>query len=125
MFEGPMKLLKGGLAHSQKVYNGVKEFTNLVKKESTMEVGKFDLTNVLKTYLKNTAYSSSVSLSELGEEVVNSSLFCTAVDNLIRNGLKYNDSNTKLVKIYRKRGNIVIEDNGRGMSKSEFEEYLN
>ena len=123
MFKGPMKLLKGGLTHSQKVYNGVKEFTNLVKKESTMEVQKLDLTSILKSYLKNTAYSSSVSLSELGEEIVNGSLFCTAIDNLIRNGLKYNDSNTKLVKIYRKKGNIVVEDNGRGMSKTEFEEY--
>ena len=123
MFEGPMKLLKGGLAHSQKVYNGVKEFTNLVKKESTMEVSKLDLTLLLRNYLKNTAYSSSVSISELGEEIVNGSLFCTAIDNLIRNGLKYNDSNTKLVKIYRKKENIIIEDNGRGMSKLEFEEY--
>ncbi len=123
MFEGPMKLLKGGLAHSQKVYNGVKEFTNLVKKESTMEIENLDLTIILKKYLKNTAYSSSVSLSELGKEHVNSSLFCTAVDNLIRNGLKYNDSSTKLVKVYRKKGNIVIEDNGRGMTNKEFEEY--
>jgi PAS domain S-box-containing protein len=123
MFEGPMKLLKGGLAHSQKVYNGVKEFTNLVKKESTMEIEKADLTHILKIYLKNTAYSSSVSISELGNEIVNVSLFCTAVDNLIRNGLKYNDSNTKLVKVYRKKENIIVEDNGRGMTKSEFEEY--
>ena len=29
---------------------------------------------------------------------VNGPLFCTAIDNLIRNGLKYNDSKTKLVK---------------------------
>ena len=123
LFEGPMKLLKGGLEHSQKVYNGVKEFTNLVKKDSSMEREQTDLTELLRKYLKNTAYSGNVSISELGEEMVNRSLFCTAVDNLIRNGIKYNDNGTKLVKIYRKRGNIIVEDNGRGMSKQEFEEY--
>ena len=46
------------------------------------------------------------------------------IDNLIRNGLKYNDSKSKIVHIYKEDNNtIVIEDNGRGMSKEEFEEY--
>ena len=48
-------------------------------------------------------------------------MFCTAVDNLIRNGLKYNDSKTKWVKIYYEDHSICIEDNGRGMSQEDFE----
>jgi signal transduction histidine kinase len=52
---------------------------------------------------------------------VNESLFCTAVDNLIRNGLKYNDSDTKFVKIYVEDTNIIIQDNGRGITQNEFE----
>ena len=53
------------------------------------------------------------------------SLFCTALDNLIRNGLKYNDSPTKYVKIYFDYNNdqLIVEDNGRGMTQDEFE-YL-
>jgi hypothetical protein len=52
-------------------------------------------------------------------------LFCTAIDNLIRNGLKYNDSPTKWVKIgfegdYGKDSFICIEDNGRGLTSEEF-----
>jgi len=51
---------------------------------------------------------------------VNEALFCTAVDNLIRNGLKYNDSSTKSVRIFRDGNTLSIEDNGRGMSQEEF-----
>ena len=118
-----MKLIKEGLSHAQKVYSGVREFTNLVKKDSVLETEACDLSQALKQYLKSTAYASQVSISDLGTERVNCSLFCTALDNLIRNGLKYNDSDTKLVKIYRDGNSIIVEDNGRGMTQSEFEEY--
>ena len=123
IFGTSMKLIKEGLHHSQKVYVGVKEFTNLVKKDSQLEKHRVNLTSILKDYLRSTAYSSQVIISELGEDEVNPALFCTAVDNLIRNGLKYNDSDTKLIKIYKEKESIIIEDNGRGMSQSEFEEY--
>lgn len=121
--EAPLKLLKEGLHHSQKVYVGVKEFTNLVKKDSQLEKEYVCLSSILKSYLKSTAYSSQVVISDLGEDEVNSALFCTAIDNLIRNGLKYNDSDSKLIKIYKEGVTIIVEDNGRGMTKSEFEEY--
>jgi signal transduction histidine kinase len=61
-----------------------------------------------------------VIISDLGTARINESLFCTAIDNLIRNGLKYNDSDTKWVKIYR-TGNIInVKDNGRGMTQEDF-----
>ena len=123
IFGTSMKLIKEGLHHSQKVYSGVKEFTNLVKKDSELEKQRVDLRNTLRDYLKSTAYSSQVDISDLGEAEVNPSLFCTAIDNLIRNGLKYNDSDSKLIKIYSQKSNIIIEDNGRGMTQQEFEEY--
>ena len=50
-------------------------------------------------------------------------MFCTAVDNLIRNGLKYNDSTTKFVKIYSEGDTIFIQDNGRGITQEDFD-YL-
>jgi signal transduction histidine kinase len=54
--------------------------------------------------------------------MANEALFCTAIDNLIRNGLKYNDSANKFVKIYRIDDILFIEDNGRGLSSDEFKE---
>ncbi len=123
ILRSPMRLLKEGLQHSQKVYTGVREFTNLVRNESILNRKQEDMSEVLRSYLKSTAYYGNVSIQPLGEDLINAPLFCTAVDNLIRNGLKYNDSNTKIVKIYRSKNSIIIEDNGRGMTNSEFEEY--
>ena len=127
-----MRLLEEGLKHSQKVYRGVKEFTNLVKKDAKLDKEVCNLKDVLVSYLETTAYSKQVFIENLIESNINEPLFCTAIDNLIRNGLKYNDSDLKTVKIYmsklkynKQRGSyrnvLTIEDNGRGMSKKEFE----
>ena len=101
--EAPLKMIKEGLKHSQKVYKGVYEFTNLVKKDAVMEKTKCDLRGILENYLVSTAYKSQVIIEDLFELEVNESLFCTAIDNLIRNGLKYNDNDTRWVKIYKER----------------------
>jgi PAS domain S-box-containing protein len=118
--ESPLKMIEEGLIHTQKVYAGVKEFTNLVKPNAKLSVEKLDLKKILSEYLNSTSYSKQVIIEDLGEWEVNNSLFCTAVDNLIRNGLKYNDSSTKYVKIYSENGEIIVEDNGRGMDQEEF-----
>jgi K+-sensing histidine kinase KdpD len=115
-------MIEEGLTHTQRVYRGVKEFTNLVKKDSQLEKVPCDLKEILNTYLHSTAYISQVSIDELITCEVNESLFCTAVDNLIRNGLKYNDSATKMVSLYMEDTHtLVIEDNGRGLSQEDFE----
>jgi signal transduction histidine kinase len=122
--EAPLKMLKEGLKHTQKVYKGVYEFTNLVKQDVVLNTELLDLKKVLKDYLESTSYSSQVIIEDLVEANVNDSLFCTAVDNLIRNGLKYNDSGTKWVKIYMEdEHSLCIQDNGRGISQEDFE-YL-
>jgi PAS domain S-box-containing protein len=118
--EAPIKMIKEGLLHTQKVYKGVYEFTNLVKKEAFLNRVDSDLKLILEDYLSSTAYRSQVFISDLGRKQVNEALFCTALDNLIRNGLKYNDSQTKWVKIWREEDSIIVDDNGRGMSAEEF-----
>jgi len=119
--EAPLKMLKEGLAHTQKVYKGVYEFTNLVKPNSELTKQFINMKDSLKTFLKSTSYLDQVIIEDLPSINVNESLFCTAIDNLIRNGLKYNDSPTKFVKIYSSEGYIFVEDNGRGMDQIEFE----
>jgi PAS domain S-box-containing protein len=117
----PLRLLKEGLAHTQKVYRGVYEFTNLVKKDSTLHKEPYDLKSILSDFLRSTSYSSQVAIDELVVAEVNESLFCTAIDNLIRNGLKYNDSDFKMVAIFMDgEDTIAIQDNGRGMTQEEF-----
>ena len=121
--EFPIKMLREGLNHTQKVYRGVYEFTNLVKKDSELTKALYNLKEILDSYLDSTAYQDQVLISPLPTIFVNEPLFCTAIDNLIRNGLKYNDSDTKLVRIYMENDYLVVEDNGRGMDCKEFE-YL-
>ena len=119
--QAPLKMLEEGLKHTQKVYAGVKEFTNLVKEGVQLDTETLDLKNILKNYLNSTSYTKQVVIDELIEYEVNEPLFCTAIDNLIRNGLKYNDSSTKTVMIYMEgKDTLCIQDNGRGMSQKEF-----
>jgi signal transduction histidine kinase len=113
-------MIKEGLRHTQKVYKGVYEFTNLVKKDVVLNRADCNLEAILDDYLSATAYKSQVIISEIGECSINEALFCTAIDNLIRNGLKYNDSPSKIVKISRQEDTLIIEDNGRGMSAEDF-----
>jgi light-regulated signal transduction histidine kinase (bacteriophytochrome) len=119
--KSPMQLISDGLFHAQKVYAGVYEFTNLVKENASMSKNKLSIKEILSDYLKLTAYQQQVLLDDnLPELEVNEPLFCTAIDNLIRNGLKYNDSATKWVKVYSEENYLVVEDNGRGLSNEEF-----
>ena len=122
--ESPLRLLKEGLVHSQQVYKGVYEFTNLVRKDATLHLELVDIGEILESHLKRTSYSDQVLISEdLPTISVNEALFCTAIDNLIRNGLKYNDSKTKQVKIEMlDTHTIAVIDNGRGLSSQEFKE---
>ena len=119
--EAPIRMIKEGLKHSQKVYKGVYEFTNLVKKDVVLNKAECNLKSILSDYLSSTAYLSQVIIEDLPTIEVNEALFCTAVDNLIRNGLKYNDSDTKFVKIYSDENNIYIQDNGRGITQEDFD----
>ena len=123
----PLKLVEDGLHHARKVYSGVYEFTNLFKTNAQMSKTECNIKEILEDYLKLTAYKHQVILDDNlpAELKVNEPLLCTAIDNLIRNGLKYNDSKTKWVKIYQEGSYhsgsyICIEDNGRGLTMSEF-----
>jgi PAS domain S-box-containing protein len=120
--ESPLKMIKEGLQHTQKVYKGVYEFTNLVKKDAELNKETHSLTQILTDYLSNTSYTSQVAIDQLPTIDVNQALFCTAIDNLVRNGLKYNDSETKVVAISMEdEQHIAVQDNGRGMTQAEFD----
>jgi len=119
--QAPLKMIKEGLAHAQKVYRGVYEFTNLVKKDAALNKEVVKLDQALKSYLASTSYGSQVVVQELPEYELNEALICTAIDNLIRNGLGYNDSDTKRIDIFIEDGVLMVQDNGRGMTQEEFE----
>ena len=117
----PIKMIKDGLAHTQKVYKNVYEFTNLVKNTVVFDRTNVDIKEFLLKNLTNTSYINQVSIDNLITLNVNETLFWNAVDNLIKNGLKYNNNETKIVKIYMENDQLVIEDNGIGFSQKDFE----
>jgi arsenate reductase-like glutaredoxin family protein len=120
--ELPIKMIKEGLNHTKRVYKSVYEFTNLVKQNVVLEKVKVDVKESLYRYLLSTSYKSLVMIDNLGELEVNETLFCNAIDNLIRNGLKYNDNEDKFVRIYKEDNKLIIQDNGRGMTQKQFNE---
>ena len=119
--EVPLKLLMGGIEHTQRVYHGVREFTDLVKQNSYIHKETKDLKALIEGFLKVTAYAEHVKIEWLPMVAVNESLFCTAISNLIINGIKYNDSSKKIIIIKMiDTDRLAVIDNGRGMSKDQF-----
>jgi len=118
-----LKMLERGLIHTKTVYQGVYAFTNLVKERAQLDKEVFNLREALDFYLKHTAYYASVELGELPNLEANKSLFCTAIDNFIRNGIKYNESKQKVKVWVTVEGEyLIVKDNGIGMTQEEFEE---
>jgi signal transduction histidine kinase len=119
--ESPLKMLKEGLGHTQRVYKEIYNFTNLVKKDTVLEKENLNIKESLGKFLDTTGYKNQVELSEnLPNLDINDYLFNIALDHLIKNGLRYNDSVNKMVKIYSEDEYICVEDNGRGMTQEEF-----
>lgn len=116
--EIPIKIINEGLKHTQKVYHGIYEFTNLVKNNGYLTKKIVNLNAALTDYLDGSSYCDNVIIKDLPNISVSESLFCISIDNLIKNGLRYNDSSTRLVEVsYDKTSNSIhIDDNGRGMN---------
>ena len=122
--EGALKMVKEGLSHTQRVYKSVYEFTNLVKQNVVLNKTLVNTKDLIWKYISPNSYSSQVEISDLSEMEVNETLFCNAVENLIKNGLSHNDSEVKKVKIYNEEEYLIVEDNGRGFSQKDFEKHL-
>jgi hypothetical protein len=119
----PLKMLTEGIDYTQKIYKGVYAFTNLMQENKIAETAEIDLAEEITNYLSYTAYKMKVQIEDLGTAEVQPTLFCVAIDNLIKGGLQFNESEVKWVKIYRKGDVLCIEDNGIGLSKEDFLRY--
>ena len=123
--ETSLKMIRDGLTHTQKVYKGVSAFTDLVKTNAVLEKNICNIKNLLEKYFQSTSYKDSLFLDDnLPELSVNEHLFCTVVENLVKNGLNYNDSSIKTVKIYLENDSICVEDNGRGMTEQQLKKNI-
>jgi light-regulated signal transduction histidine kinase (bacteriophytochrome) len=119
-----IKLLEEGIEMTQNAYRGVYAFTNLVKGDQILEMKSFNLKKGLVSFLEKKAYRDKIDISKLPTIEANEYLLCLAIDNLIRGGLQFNDSEEKWVKIFMESKDVLcIQDNGVGMSKEDFISY--
>ena len=118
-----IRMLNEGIDYTQKVYRGVYAFTNLMQDDAIVGKERIDLSSALENHIQHTAYKMQVEINDLGEAEVQPTLFCVAIDNLIKGGLQFNDSEVKWVKVYRKDDTIYVEDNGTGLSHEDFIRY--
>jgi light-regulated signal transduction histidine kinase (bacteriophytochrome) len=122
--DGSIQLLEEGLAYTKQVYEGVYAFTQLMKSEGILEVEACDLAEILKDWLQTKAYKNQVTIDSLLTAEVSPILFCIAIDNLIRGGLQFNESEEKWVRIYVEgTSTLCVLDNGVGMSQADFFKY--
>jgi signal transduction histidine kinase len=119
--QGSIRLIQEGISYTQKVYRGVYAFTNLVKEGSVLEKQYCNLKEEISQFLEHTAYKDKVIIDELVMCEIQPILFCTAIDNLIKGGLQFNNSAEKWVKIYMETPTMLcVQDNGVGLSKEDF-----
>lgn len=119
----PIRMLNEGIDYTQQIYKGVYAFTNLMQDDMIVEKEEIDLTEALQNHIAHTAYKMQVDIAELGKAEVQPTLFCVAIDNLIKGGLQFNESEKKWIKVYRKNNTICVEDNGLGLSMEDFIRY--
>lgn len=122
--EGPIKMIREGLNHTQKVYKNVYEFTNLVKQNVVLEKTKQNIKNTLEQFFVKTSYYNQIKIKNLPTLEINEVLFCGAIENFVKNGLKYNNNENKEVLIFEEDNYIVVQDNGIGMTSTEFEKQI-
>ena len=116
-----LTLLEKGLRHAQGVYEGVRSFTGMVREGHTLEMDSVAIDEALIDYLKMTAYSKHVEVGPIPAMKVNKSLFLSALNVFVRNGINFNKSKDKKVKVYFDNGDICIKDNGTGLNQEQFD----
>lgn len=119
---GPgMSLLERGIKHAQDVYKGVQSLTGMVKDFAEIEKENFNVEEALNAYLGRTHYFNKVEIGSMGDTKANRPLFCMAVNVFVQNGVTFNKSPDKKIKIYQEGSSLCVEDNGVGLTQEQFD----
>lgn len=105
------------------VYQGVRAFTEMINNERELKKELVSIGEVIEKSIKHTSYRKNITLINLNEvrKRVEPRLFGVAIDFLIRGGMQFNKSENKWVKVFMEDDHtLCIQDNGIGLSRSEF-----
>jgi len=116
-------LLSTGLEGQNMILEGIKEWVKVVDfSNKELKKEKTDLRVLFSDFFKKANYRGQVHISRIFPSLfINKELFLNAIDNLVKNGLSNSDKKCKIVKIYSEKDCIIVEDNGIGLEKTEFE----
>ena len=122
---GAFKILGKCITRLKETYKGIYDLSLMIDDNKELPKETFDLYTPLLSHLKNTAYYSYIELDKsLGNIHGNQSLVITAIMNIIKNGITHNNSDNKKVCIYRSKNDLIISDNGIGMTQEQFDEFV-
>jgi len=122
---GAFKALKQCIFTLKETFQGICDFSIMLDDHKKLPVESFYLSVILNDFLKKTAYYSYVDIDEeMGIITANKSLMITALINLIKNGIKHNNSQNKKVKIYKCENDLLIEDNGYGITDEQLSKFI-
>ena len=120
-----IKLIKGGYEQSNDLMVGITDWTNITSKKYLDNKIKLNLKKGLDDFLsKKQLLGKCIIDDSLNINIKANKLIFTALYNLITNGIKYNDKDNKLVKLYMEGSFLVIEDNGKGFDVSKLDNYF-
>jgi len=118
--KGAIEMIQMEVEKQASILEGIKDWLDMIeggaiKKESV------NLKEILEMLKKNSLYNGDVIIEALPALEASKGQFASLFDNLIKNGLHYNDNPEPVVKIYATDGAIVVEDNGNGFPTEKFE----
>ena len=121
---GAFKLLGKCIERLDEVYSGIYDLSIMVDSDKEIPLEEFCLKDALVSSMGKTHLYSFLKIDKLGLVYANKSLLLTALYNFVKNGIAYNNSDKKLIYFYREDNNLLIQDNGLGLSQKEFDFYL-
>ena len=118
--DSAMEMIRMEVEKQTSILEGMKDWLEMIeggaiKKESV------NLREVLEQLKRNSLYKGAVILEALPALEGSRGQFSMLFDNLIKNGLHYNDNANPRVKVYADGGAILVEDNGNGFPIAKFE----
>ena len=118
--ETSLSLIKNGLEHTQRVYNMVHQFTDLVKENSQLDKKNIDMKDFLESNLETTSYSSKVDIvGDMCQASINNDLFWFAINTFIKRILKKSKSMS-----ISEDGDKLILKGEKTCTKKEFKKML-
>ena len=109
----PLSLIQMEVEKQQAILSGLKDWLSILRGGESSKTPT-DLTELVERLKRDSFYPGKVAVETLPVLSVSAGQFTSLFDNLIKNGLHYNDKAEKWIRIYAEKSSLIVEDNGNG-----------